>query len=171
MPCLSWPRLASPCLSLPCLASPVLYRVSWVSFGQTLTEKGGRRFASGPFAPVGRPPTHEFPHRAVVAASKVVGFATRLRAPKSCVGGGPMIRKKEVQTDRPTLPCLAWPCLAWPCLASPLCRASWVSFSPPPAKGAPDQHQKGRRTILCGEVRTGRFLPKWAFSFFFRPFP
>ena len=172
MPFLASPRLAPPIPALPCLASPVLCRVSWVSFGQTLTEKGGRRFASGPFAPVGRPPTHEFPHRAVVAASKVVGFATRLRAPKSCVGGGPYDSQKR-GPNRPTdlaLPRLALPRLALPCLAS---MQSFLGFflPPPLRKGRRTNTKRGAGRFCVGRSGPDAFCQNGRFLFCFRQFP
>ena len=169
MPCLSWPRLASPRLSLPCLALP---RLSCAEFLGSLLAKPSPKKAvadlrRGRFAPVGRPPTHEFPHRAVVAASKVVGFATRLRAPKSCVGGGPYDSQKR-GPNRPTdlaLPRLALPRMALPCLAS---MQSFLGFFlPPPCergagptpKGAPDDFVWG------GQDRT--LFAKMGVFFFF----
>ena len=171
MPCLSWPRLASPRLSLPCLASPVLYRVSWVSFGQTLTEKGGRRFASGPFCPCGQAPD------ARVSSS---GRRRRLKSSGICYTparaeivrrGGPYDSQKK-GPNRPTdlaLPRLALPRLALPCLAS---MQSFLGFFlPPPCergagptpKGAPDDFVWG------GQDRT--LFAKMGVFFFFRQFP
>ena len=184
MPFLASPRLAPPIPALPCLASPVLYRVSWVSFGQTLTEKGGRRFASGPFCPCGQAPD------ARVSSS---GRRRRLKSSGICYTparaeivrrGGPYDSQKR-GPNRPTdlaLPRLALPRLALPCLASPrlasprlasprLHRASWVSFPPPPCergagptpKGAPDDFVWG------GQDRT--LFAKMGVFFFFRQFP
>ena len=165
MPCLSWPRLASPCLSLPCLASPVLYRVSWVSFGQILTEKGGRRFASGSFCPCGQAPDARVSPSGRRRRFKSSGICYTPARAEIVRRGGPYDSQKR-GPNRPTdlaLPRLALPRLALPCLAS---MQSFLGFflPPPLRKGRRTNTKRGAGRFCVGRsgpdafCQNGRFL-------------
>ena len=77
------------------------FRITMVveGFSPSLTEKGGRRFASGLLSPFPVAITRRtmFPRRAVDTTRGLVGFASSTPTPKSCVGEGHINGRKCVK--------------------------------------------------------------------------